>query len=252
MTAAASHLLPPRAAAAAAAGGSNNQSAVLGPTPAGKGPAPTSIQLPDGSCVVRRVIPSDNSCLFTAVGYVMEHNRHMAQQLRTVIANAVVSDPATYNDGFLGQNNEDYCKWITNMKHWGGGIELAILSAHYGREIDAYDIQTKRCDRYGEQEGYRERVMLIYDGLHYDALAVSAFEGAPEDLDITILQTGTLENDAAESGAQKLVAACHEARQFTDIANFTLRCGVCQIGLKGEKEAVEHAKATGHQNFAEY
>lgn len=25
-----------------------------------------------------------------------------------------------------------------------------------------------------------------------------------------------------------------------------------QIGLKGEKEAVEHAKATGHQNFAEY
>lgn len=30
------------------------------------------------------------------------------------------------------------------------------------------------------------------------------------------------------------------------------RCGVCQIGLKGEKEAVEHAKATGHTNFSEY
>ena len=30
------------------------------------------------------------------------------------------------------------------------------------------------------------------------------------------------------------------------------RCGVCQIGVKGEKEAVEHAKATGHQNFSEY
>lgn len=55
---------------------------------------------------------------------------------------------------------------------------------------------------------------------------------------------------AAASGAERLVAACHEARQFTDIANFTLRCGVCQIGLKGEKEAVEHAKTTGHQNFA--
>jgi ubiquitin thioesterase OTU1 len=31
-----------------------------------------------------------------------------------------------------------------------------------------------------------------------------------------------------------------------------LRCLVCQTGLKGEKEAVEHAKATGHQNFGEY
>ena len=44
----------------------------------------------------------------------------------------------------------------------------------------------------------------------------------------------------------------HEARQFTDTANFTLRCGVCQIGVRGEKEAVEHAKATGHQRFGEY
>lgn len=40
--------------------------------------------------------------------------------------------------------------------------------------------------RYGEQEGYSEWVMLIYDGLHYDALAVSAFEGAPEDMDVTV------------------------------------------------------------------
>ena len=30
------------------------------------------------------------------------------------------------------------------------------------------------------------------------------------------------------------------------------RCAVCQLGLKGEKEAVEHATKTGHSNFAEY
>jgi len=50
----------------------------------------------------------------------------------------------------LGQENEDYCKWILNPKHWGGAIELSILAAHYGREIAAYDIQTKRCDVYGQ------------------------------------------------------------------------------------------------------
>jgi hypothetical protein len=59
----------------------------------GKGPAPTSVSLPDGSCVVRRVIPSDNSCLFTAVGYVMDHDRRRAAQLRRIIEDAVAADP---------------------------------------------------------------------------------------------------------------------------------------------------------------
>ena len=45
------------------------------------------------------------------------------------------------------------------------------LCRHFGREIAAHDIQTKRCDVYGSGEGYQERVMLIYNGLHYDALA---------------------------------------------------------------------------------
>lgn len=39
---------------------------------------------------------------------------------------------------------------------------------------------------------------------------------------------------------------------LADTANFTLRCGICQLGLKGEKEAVEHAKQTGHTSFREY
>lgn len=53
-------------------------------------------------------------------------------------------------------------------------------------------------------------------------------------------------------GAKQLATKAQTARAFTDTANFTLRCGVCQIGLKGEKEAVEHAKTTGHTNFSEY
>ena len=53
-------------------------------------------------------------------------------------------------------------------------------------------------------------------------------------------------------GARQLAAAARAARAYTDTASFTLRCGVCQLGLRGEKEAVEHAKATGHTNFAEY
>lgn len=53
----------------------------------------------------------------------------------------------TYNEGFLGQENGAYQAWILDKGHWGGAIELSILSQHYGRVICAYDIQTKRCDR---------------------------------------------------------------------------------------------------------
>lgn len=115
--------------------------------------------------------------------------------------------------------------------------------------------------------------MLLYDGLHYDAMAVAAYPGgAPEDLDVTCLpvggyqlahpptghprclcfwaattpsslshthpltprtrQIGSQQAEAAMEGARSLVRAAHEARQFTDVAGFTLRCGVCQIGVK--------------------
>jgi ubiquitin thioesterase OTU1 len=45
------------------------------------------------------------------------------------------------------------CRWILQPDKWGGAIELSILARHYGRQIAAYDIQTKRCDVYGQEEG---------------------------------------------------------------------------------------------------
>ena len=46
--------------------------------------APTEVAIDDGSgaVVARRVIASDNSCLFNAVGYVMEGSRSKAAELR--------------------------------------------------------------------------------------------------------------------------------------------------------------------------
>ena len=52
--------------------------------------------------------------------------------------------------------------------------------------------------------------------------------------------------------ANELVKAMHEGKNFTDTANFTLRCTICNMALKGQAEAVAHAKETGHQNFQEY
>lgn len=203
--------------------------------------------------VVRRVIPSDNSCLFNAVGYVMDHDKQKAPELRQVIAATVASDKQKYNEAFLGKSNEEYCAWILNSEKWGGAIELAILADYYGREIAAYDIQTTRCDLYGQDKDFSERVMLIYDGLHYDALAMSPLEGAPQEFDQTIF---AVRKDRTIGPVQELALNLakdqQRKRSYTDTANFALRCGVCQIGVIGQKEAIEHAHATGHVNFQEY
>eukprot|EP00891_Asterochloris_glomerata_P008252 jgi/Astpho2/8252/e_gw1.00122.132.1_t len=183
----------------------------------------------------------------------MEGSRAQAPKLRRVIAEAVAADPFTYTRDYLEKDNADYCKWILDAQKWGGAIELSILARHYQREIAAHDIQTKRVDVYGQDAGYSERCMVIYDGLHYDALSCSPISPpGPEEMDITRFLPAESSAGMIEAGAAELTAKCHEARQFTDVVNFTLRCGVCQIGVKGEKEAREHAKATGHQSFSEY
>ena len=40
----------------------------------------------------------------------MERTRTRAAALRRVIADTVKADEFTYNEGFLGQSNPDYCK----------------------------------------------------------------------------------------------------------------------------------------------
>ncbi|KAL5737669.1 hypothetical protein ACOSP7_030430 [Xanthoceras sorbifolium] len=153
--------------------------------------------------VVRRVIPSDNSCLFNAVGYVMDHDKNKAPELR---------------QAFLEKPNEEYCSWIVDSEKWGGAIELAILADYYGREI-----------------------------------AMSPFDGAPEESDQTIFPVRSDRTiGPAEGLALNLVKEQRRKRSYTDTSNFTFRCGVFQIGVIGQKEAVEHAQATSHVNFQEY
>lgn len=92
------------------------------------GGAPVCVLLPGGAVVVRRVIDSDNSCLFNAVGYVMEGSRTRAPALRAIIARDVIADPLSWSEAVLGKEPGDYCSWIQRKDSWGGAIELSILS----------------------------------------------------------------------------------------------------------------------------
>ena len=50
--------------------------------------------------------------------------------------------------------------------------------------------------------------MCVYDGLHYDALVVLPFAGAPEELELTMYEPSSADAAAIEEGARLLVRLC--------------------------------------------
>ncbi|EGC33504.1 hypothetical protein DICPUDRAFT_88743 [Dictyostelium purpureum] len=197
----------------------------------------------------RRITDDDNSCLFSAVAYVLEDkSRWKGGQLRQLIAQVVRSDPFEYNEGFLGKSNAGYCNWILNPNHWGGAIELSILSNHYKVEIAAFDISTQIMYCYGEDKNYTERVYLIYDGIHYDALSICLTRNGGEDFDITRF---SVDDKESLNKLKKFVENEKKLGKYTDTTNFMLLCLDCNKTLKGEKEAAIHASLSGHGNFTE-
>eukprot|EP01095_Lingulamoeba_sp_RSL-Kostka_P012483 TRINITY_DN4974_c0_g1_i1.p1 TRINITY_DN4974_c0_g1~~TRINITY_DN4974_c0_g1_i1.p1 ORF type:complete len:339 (+),score=98.98 TRINITY_DN4974_c0_g1_i1:74-1090(+) len=200
--------------------------------------------------ICRRVVNADNSCLFNAIGYTLfNHSRDLSKELRIVIAHYILNHPVDYSDLILNQSRESYIKWILTDSAWGGGIELSIFSKYFKTEIVVADTQSGRLDRYSSNKGYKQKILLIYDGIHYDPLALQLAEGLPEDCDVTIFSPN---DDYPIQEALKLSEKARKKHLYTDISKFTLRCLVCQEGLVGHSEAQEHAMKTGHQNFAEY
>lgn len=199
--------------------------------------------------LTRMAVPADNSCLFTSVHYVVEGgvlNPACAPEMRRLIAQIVASDPDFYSEAILGKTNEEYCDWIKRDDTWGGAIEISILSKFYQCEICVVDTQTVRIDRFGEDAGYTKRVLLIYDGIHYDPLQCVFPD--PDTPPLTIFSSY---DDIVLVQALELADEARKKRQFTDVNRFTLRCMVCQKGLTGQAEARDHAKETGHTNFGE-
>lgn len=205
-------------------------------------------QIEDKGALLRKVVPADNSCLFTSVNYVMQNgvlDLNCQKSMRELIAKTVKNDPVNFNEAILGKKNSAYCDWIRESSSWGGSIEIMILSKYYKCEICVVDIRTGRIDCFGEDCAYSNRVFIIYDGIHFDPLHLEFANGK--------VQTKfTNKEEWVMYEAIKMANECKKARQFTDVNNFKLRCLVCQEPLVGEKSAQDHAKATGHINFGEF
>lgn len=70
----------------------------------------------------------------------------------------------------------------------------------------------------------------------------AAWPDAPERLDATQFpSSGPVCNEAAR-GASEVVALAHAAHAFTSTADFTLRCGVCQVGPAALASGASHLR----------
>jgi ubiquitin thioesterase OTU1 len=84
--------------------------------------------------------------------------------------------------------------------------------------------------------------------VHYDALGRNKSEHSPESTDQTVF---TPDDADAFRESKALAHDLFQQRQFVNLSGCDLRCLVCGRGLRGQKEAIEHAKTTGHQNFGQ-
>lgn len=101
-------------------------------------------------------MPDDNSCLFHGVAYLVDP-ASSPSSLRQVIAREVRSNPGRWDDAILGKPRDEYVDFITDARRWGGQVELAILSALYRTELAIVEVQSGRCDVFGEGSGFGKR-----------------------------------------------------------------------------------------------
>ncbi|GAA5826085.1 hypothetical protein JCM5353_004208 [Sporobolomyces roseus] len=211
----------------------------------------------DGGYLVLRVVPDDYSCLFTAISLVFNPSSPPnSASLRQIIADTIRSDPSTYSEVLLGRPPSDYISTILSPKSWGGAIEVSIFSKHFESEIWSIDVKTGRIDKFGEGSGFSNFTLIVYSGIHYDALTYSFAPPTsttfPPDLgfDTTIFPLPA--EPPTLSAATRLVEQLRKSHSYTDTATFTLKCEICKEAIVGEKEARQHAQSTGHQSFGEY
>lgn len=141
---------------------------------------------------------------------------------------------------------------------------MDVQSGRADRECGKFDRVSSslgRPDRistgFGEEHQYPSHILLIYSGIHYDAVTFTPLEPNasdcyPYNLDYDQTQFSRTNEAFALAGTLDLARKLKAKHYYTDTAGFALRCEVCKTALKGEKEAQAHAKQTGHASFGEF
>ncbi|KAF8077818.1 hypothetical protein FPV67DRAFT_1775176 [Lyophyllum atratum] len=236
------------------------------PRPSVPFPLPTSRSAPlqpsgpdyvetEGGVLIHRIVPDDNSCLFSAVALLFEQSIDKAPEIRKIVAEGIRNSPDVYNEAILGMPPSNYIATILKPSTWGGAIELGILASHYNTEIASVDVETGRIDHFSPADvgAQAMRCIVIYSGIHYDAATLAPMAEAPSEWHQAMFPVTALDDqDPVMIAVKELAEVLRGKRAFTNTSTFDLKCENCGQGLKGEKDARAHAAQTGHTRFGEY
>ncbi|KAL2132867.1 hypothetical protein VTI74DRAFT_3213 [Chaetomium olivicolor] len=209
-------------------------------------PDETSVEWPErGGHVVLRVMPDDNSCMFTAFGGAIGLE-NPSRTLRNQVADYILQHPDKYSKAILGEDPQRYTSRMRQLDTWGGAIELSILSDIYNLEISSIDVKSLRIDRFGE--GKANRVIILYSGIHYDRIAFCMDLSYPVEVDVTRWST---DDEEVLDKARQLAERLQRMHYYTDTTDFVIKCEVCNWIGQGTKDAAKHERETGHGRFGE-
>lgn len=165
--------------------------------------------------------------------------------MRARVVRFLATRPDVVPDALLDRPRDAYLAWLSQDTAWGGGLECLALAVMHSVEVCVLDIRASVPMVFGEGRGYPRRVLLLFDGLHYDAV-----HGTGSRPPTTMFPAG--EESVLREGLA-LAAAAKAAGDFTDPTRFTLQCLACGAGLEGAGAAQAHARANPtHINFSEY
>lgn len=209
-------------------------------------PDETVVEWPErGGFVVLRVMPDDNSCMFTAFGGAIALD-DPAKHLRQEVADYIIAHPDQYSKVILGDDPVRYTKRMKQSDTWGGAIELSILSDIYDIQICSIDVKSLRVDRFGENKS--TRCIILYSGIHYDRIAFSMDLSFPVEVDVTKWAT---DDEEMVVKATELAQKLNRLHYYTDTTDFVIKCEDCNWIGQGTRDAAEHERKTGHVRFGE-
>ncbi|KAK8842783.1 aminotransferase [Tritrichomonas musculus] len=189
-------------------------------------------------------IPSDNSCLFNSIAYLCTGSSNRGIELRNYCIEQIKQNPTVYTAAMLGCEPAEYCRWISRPDHWGGYIEMNILSKLYNVEICVLYIEESKIVPVNSCNA-KKRIYILYDNIHYDSIVFKGFGYKDE---VKVIDA----DDAyAEQLALDMARTIKAAGGYTNTKTAMLKCDDCGKIFKGQNEAEVHLKATGHFNYSQ-
>ena len=108
-------------------------------------------------------------------------------------------------------------------------ISFLSLSLSVNVEIAVVDTQSCGFDRFGEDKFHKERIFVIFDGIHYDPLIPEPLEQGQF---IQIVFPIATSDAAVLVQAMEIASEAKASRQYKEVPNFSIRCLVCQDKLR--------------------